>query len=245
LLLAAQKGAGEVAALLLERGADASLANQDGLTPLHAAAGRGDLALAQALLKAKAPLQPRDKRGKTPLGMARPETAVSLAKLLGAASPEGVPADPGAAARALRAAIGQGVPTYNAGDKARCADLYEMACCRVVAMPADALPASAREPLENALRQLAAVPNPEKEAWALRAGMDKALPALPKPAPEESWAPPTDDPWAQPPPGFEELSGYRDDGLEMFLEESSGEPKPFDFGGEPGFDGLIRSGSEP
>ena len=57
----------KVVALLLEHNADPNLADEDGTTPLHEAARRGDTDTAILLLEANADPNARDINGRTPL----------------------------------------------------------------------------------------------------------------------------------------------------------------------------------
>ena len=71
LLDAVRRGDTESVRSLLRSGADANVAQGDGITPLHLAAERGDLALAKLLLDAKARVEAKTRIGAyTPLHLA-------------------------------------------------------------------------------------------------------------------------------------------------------------------------------
>lgn len=71
LMSAAREGDLPILWLLLEQGLDPNFRNQDGETPLHLAAWRGDPMMIRELLAAGADIDPRDKTdGRTPLGWA-------------------------------------------------------------------------------------------------------------------------------------------------------------------------------
>ena len=67
---AAERSSETVVALLLQAGADATAAGDDGRTPLHAAAGAGNLPVIRMLAEAGAPLGAVDAAGLTPLDIA-------------------------------------------------------------------------------------------------------------------------------------------------------------------------------
>ncbi|HEX4792347.1 MAG TPA: ankyrin repeat domain-containing protein [Humisphaera sp.] len=81
---AAQEGHTQVAALLLDRGAELNAKNANGQTPLHLAAFRGHGAVVELLIRAGAAGRIRDKSGRTPLHIAQ-RTAIreQLTELLG------------------------------------------------------------------------------------------------------------------------------------------------------------------
>ncbi len=84
LALAAFFGRGEVAELLLERGADVHQAarNEMRVTALHAAVASGQLAIARSLLERGAQVNARQQQGWTPLHGAVGEGRLELAELL-------------------------------------------------------------------------------------------------------------------------------------------------------------------
>jgi ankyrin repeat protein len=67
---AAAFGANEMAALLLERGADVDATADHGFTPLHAAAANGNAELVQLLLEHGANRDARNEQGRTPAELA-------------------------------------------------------------------------------------------------------------------------------------------------------------------------------
>ncbi len=69
--LAAQKGKERSVILLLGKGADVSLADNDGWTPLHYAAVGGKKDIIQLLLNKGADFNAKDKQGRTPCDIAR------------------------------------------------------------------------------------------------------------------------------------------------------------------------------
>lgn len=83
LLLCAFAGDRPGAELLLRHGADPNVKDKNpGLAPLHYAAGRGDLALIQALLARKANVNIADAQGETPLSYALESGSTQAAALL-------------------------------------------------------------------------------------------------------------------------------------------------------------------
>lgn len=79
--------------LLLERGADPSLAETEhGLTPLHWAAAHGAVDSARTLIDGKAPVDARDKNGAAPLALAVEHDRPEMVRLLleGGADPKAV-----------------------------------------------------------------------------------------------------------------------------------------------------------
>src|SRR5205814_487279 len=70
LALAATAGRDDMAALLLERGADVNRRSSEGATALHAAAGQGHAATVRLLLNAGAEARAANDRGVTPLHVA-------------------------------------------------------------------------------------------------------------------------------------------------------------------------------
>jgi uncharacterized surface protein with fasciclin (FAS1) repeats len=81
------------------------------------------------------------------------------------------------AAAILELAIERGVPRFNAGDAASCAALYELAVLSVVLLGDDAVDATARAELAEALERGAATRDDSERAWILRRAMDRALAA--------------------------------------------------------------------
>jgi len=82
---AAWKGHPEVARLLLERGADVSLPNNNshwGGTPLHAAAHANQKAVAELLIAHGADVNGRSLNGRTPLEETTIHNATAVARLL-------------------------------------------------------------------------------------------------------------------------------------------------------------------
>ncbi len=71
----------------------------------------------------------------------------------------------------IREAISVGVPLYNSGDPAACAQVYEV-CLREIA---PALDSPAARSVQTTLRELGTLPNYDKRAWALRKTMDAIL----------------------------------------------------------------------
>jgi ankyrin repeat protein len=82
---AAWKGNDAVAALLIERGADLTVENENdhwGGTPLHAAAHANNRAIAEMLIRAGADVRFRSRNGRTPLEETQIHKATAVAKAL-------------------------------------------------------------------------------------------------------------------------------------------------------------------
>ena len=79
---AAVQGKDAVVTLLLERGADLNLTNNDGRTPLHLAAAQGHLAVATLLVGKGAVINAQDKDGNTPLHFAAATGSKAIVELL-------------------------------------------------------------------------------------------------------------------------------------------------------------------
>jgi uncharacterized surface protein with fasciclin (FAS1) repeats len=79
------------------------------------------------------------------------------------------------AAAVLELAIERGVPRFNAGDEASCAELYELAITSVLLLGSDALDDGATIELANALKQGANHQDAAERAWTYRRAMDRAL----------------------------------------------------------------------
>ena len=84
LIFAAEKGYTIMAKALLDRGADATSRDQDGLTPLHWAAGRGDYAMAELLINfdTQNTLVTQDSLQRMPLCLAVLKDRVRVVRLL-------------------------------------------------------------------------------------------------------------------------------------------------------------------
>ena len=67
LYYACMKGARDIVKLLIDAGADVSLANNQSLTPLHSMARSGNKDIIKLLLDAGADINATDKEGRTPL----------------------------------------------------------------------------------------------------------------------------------------------------------------------------------
>jgi hypothetical protein len=78
LLLAALHGHTEVAALLIEKGAELSSKNNDGFTPLHVASFFAHAKTVELLVKKGADINARGRRGETPLDTVAPPWSVQL-----------------------------------------------------------------------------------------------------------------------------------------------------------------------
>ncbi|MEO1582987.1 MAG: fasciclin domain-containing protein [Planctomycetota bacterium] len=94
-----------------------------------------------------------------------------------ASSPAETVVSPASAADVLQLAIERGVPLFNDGQQAACADVYEVAIAAVLGLD-DGLPAGVRTPLAEALEESRHVHSQSRRAWVLRGGMDRALAAL-------------------------------------------------------------------
>lgn len=79
---AADGGQSEVAAYLIEYGADVNFANNDGFTPLHSCALHGDSVTARLLINAGATVYTRDNNQMTPLHLCGLNDNVGVAEIL-------------------------------------------------------------------------------------------------------------------------------------------------------------------
>lgn len=77
--------------------------------------------------------------------------------------------------RAFSMAIKRGVPLFNAGEAARCADIYETAILDVLVLSEDTLSEDLRTRLGEALRQGRQTAAPDERAWVYRRAMDAVL----------------------------------------------------------------------
>ena len=82
LLLSVSAGAGDVAELLLDRGANVEAANEIGSAPLHEAAAAGDFEIVELLLDRGANVEAADDLGETPLHAAVLSSSVEVVELL-------------------------------------------------------------------------------------------------------------------------------------------------------------------
>jgi ankyrin repeat protein len=82
LILALQNGHEDVAGILLSAGADAKLANRDGVTPLFMAAQQGRVASVKRLLSAGANVNAAARNGATPLLIATNEGHAEVVRIL-------------------------------------------------------------------------------------------------------------------------------------------------------------------
>ena len=76
----------------------------------------------------------------------------------------------------IQLAIAKGAPLYNAGLPEACADIYEVACRALTAMPE--LPGSSVDVINTALGRIEADPDPASRAWILRYALDDVLARL-------------------------------------------------------------------
>ena len=79
---AADGGQSEVAAYLIENGADVNIANNDGFTPLHSCALHGDSSTAALLIKHGSVVYVRDNNQMTPLHLCGLNNNVAVAEVL-------------------------------------------------------------------------------------------------------------------------------------------------------------------
>ena len=79
---AADGGQSEVAAYLIEYGADVNFANNDGFTPLHSCALHGDSTTAALLIKSGSVVYARDNNQMTPLHLCGLNNNVAVAEVL-------------------------------------------------------------------------------------------------------------------------------------------------------------------
>ena len=81
---AAKRGRSTTLALLIEKGADQSIRDKKGWTPLMHAAGKGDVASAQVLLDHGADPAAKDQEGLTALMVAKKKRRHKMTELLSA-----------------------------------------------------------------------------------------------------------------------------------------------------------------
>jgi ankyrin repeat protein len=82
LALASMRGYDAVVRLMIDRGADISAANENGMTPLHAASMVGDEAMARLLLDRGADVSAANENGMTPLHVASQKGHGAVVRLL-------------------------------------------------------------------------------------------------------------------------------------------------------------------
>lgn len=81
-MIACSAGHIEIVKLLIEKGANVRVTNNNGQTPLHYAASRNRLDVAQVLLEANSEVNPRDNMGSTPMHRAASRGHIDMVKLL-------------------------------------------------------------------------------------------------------------------------------------------------------------------
>jgi uncharacterized surface protein with fasciclin (FAS1) repeats len=90
------------------------------------------------------------------------------------------------ARRTIEDAIRRGVPVFNRGDHAQCAEIYTTACQAIVSSASDEVPQSAIKALKTGLDRAKDLKDGRSRAWALRGGMDTAWAALREELPASS-----------------------------------------------------------
>jgi len=85
--------------------------------------------------------------------------------------------DPARVASIIELAIERGAPMFNAGDKAACAAIYEVAVTSILTLGKSAVDADGMQALKKALRDAAAEEDPSERAWIHRRAMDKVYAA--------------------------------------------------------------------
>ena len=95
----------------------------------------------------------------------------------GSADLETVPAirDPAGIATLFSTAIDDGVPLFNGGDAARCADIYQTAVVSVLLLAPDQLGDAEFQMLTDALRTAKSTVSQSDRAWILRRAMDGVM----------------------------------------------------------------------
>lgn len=104
-----------------------------------------------------------------------PEATAEVAKV-DVATP--APADAAAVIMVLDLAVARGVPLFNAGERAACAAVYEVALRSVAALGQQALPPRAAATLKSALDEASGQQDAGERAWIYRRAIDKVYATL-------------------------------------------------------------------